>query len=281
MEQAHILDGKRIAQERQDALQHKLNTQNITPHLAVVLVGEDAASQLYVQRKQQTAQSIGIKTSLIRLDANTTTQSLCQQIQHLNEDSSVHGILVQLPLPPSVDTPKIIETIAHEKDVDGFHPYHQGRLAIGKPSIMPCTALGIIQLIEAYAIPIRGQHVVMIGTSTIVGMPTALALTHKKATVTLCHSETKALSSQTQQADILISATGKHHLIQAGDIKPGAVVIDVGIHRLESGKIVGDVDYEQVKAVASWITPVPGGVGPMTVAALMENTYLAASQQIS
>ena len=278
MPQTNILDGKSIAATQLKEIKNQVVSDN-PPHLCVVLVGNNPASEVYVQKKQATAESIGFKSSKISLDDATSTETLLKTIQQLNQDPSVHGILVQLPLPKTINTALILEAINPQKDVDGFHPYHQGRLAQGRPDIMPCTALGIMSLLQAYQHSVTGKIVTVIGTSTIVGMPTALALTHAKATVSLCHSATPSLEHYTQSSDIVISATGQAKLIQKQHIKPGAIVIDVGIHRLANGKLCGDVDFDEVCRVASWITPVPGGIGPMTIASLMHNTMQAYLQQ--
>lgn len=278
MSNPSLLDGKKIAAAQLDSIKQQISHQN-PPHLAVILVGNNPASEIYVRRKQATAKAIGIQSSRIELDESTTTVSLLKTIQELNQNPSIHGILVQLPLPSSINTHTILESIASQKDIDGFHPYHLGQLAQGRPQMMPCTTLGILNLLEAYDLPLKGRCVTVIGTSSIVGMPTALALTHRKATVSLCHRATPSLSSYTLASDIIISATGHPKLITKDHIKPNAVVVDVGIHRFADGTLCGDVDYQEVAPLCSWITPVPGGIGPMTIAALMQNTLTAFQQQ--
>lgn len=278
MPHAQRLDGRVIAEQQLQSLK-QMAPHDTPPHLVVIIVGNDPASKIYVEKKQATARSIGFQSSLIQLDKETSTEKLLATIRKLNHDPQVHGILVQLPLPKTINPSEIIEAIAPEKDVDGLHPLHQGHLAQGNISIMPCTARGIISLLNAYNISLQGKTATVIGTSSIVGMPTALALTHAKATVSLCHSQTPSLSNYTKIADIIISATGKPNLITKMMVKPGAVVVDVGIHRLANGSLCGDVDFDAVSSVASWITPVPGGIGPMTIASLMQNTWQTYQQQ--
>ncbi len=271
---AQIIQGKAIAE------QHLLKLQQVikglpAPKLAVVLVGEDPASKLYVSKKRQAADFVGIMSEDIRLPANTTQNELLNLIQKLNLDPSIHGILVQLPLPDHLDPSAVIEAIDPHKDVDGFHPYNLGRLAARIPLLRPCTPYGVIKLLEHEKINPKGLHAVIVGASNVVGRPMSLELLLKGATTTVCHRFTQNLPAHVSQADILIACAGKPHLIQGEWIKPGAVVIDVGIHHLESGEVLGDVDFVSACERARLITPVPGGVGPMTVAMLMENTFVA------
>ncbi|MDX2037481.1 MAG: bifunctional methylenetetrahydrofolate dehydrogenase/methenyltetrahydrofolate cyclohydrolase FolD [Isosphaeraceae bacterium] len=249
------------------------------PGLAVVLVGEDPASRVYVRNKQKMCEEAGMRGTLVRLPAETSTEALLAEVDRLNGDPETHGILVQLPLPRGIDERAVIERIDPLRDVDGFHPDNAGRLAIGTPRFVPCTPLGIRELLVAESIPTRGAHVVVLGRSQIVGKSVALLLMMKgeggDATVTVCHTGTPDPSIHTREADILIAAMGKPEAIPASWIKPGAVVIDVGIHRKDDGSLCGDVDYAAAAEVASRITPVPGGVGPMTVAMLLQNTLTA------
>lgn len=252
---------------------------NIVPKLVVITVGDDSASQVYVRQKQLKAEKIGYHFDWITLPQDTTQTQLLEIIERLNKEDAVNGIIVQLPLPQHLDEKDIIEAIDFNKDVDGFHPLNVGRLVGKQESLMPCTPKGILDLLQAYNIPLKGQHVVILGRSLIVGMPLQILLTQHDATVTICHSHTKDVAYFTRQADIVISAVGKPHFVKPEMLASGAVVVDVGINRLENGKIVGDVAYDAVKDQVSWITPVPGGVGPMTVAMLMQQTFMATCQQ--
>lgn len=277
-----ILDGKSLATSVRQTLKEKvasLTEQGITPGLVVLLVGEDHASQVYVRNKERAAQEVGFHSVVERLSSAITQAQLLEKIEEYNHRTDIDGILVQMPLPAHIDSDAVLEAIAPEKDIDGFHPINLGKLLQKDETIVPCTPKGILRLLEAYEIDLVGKHVVVIGQSTIVGRPMALLALNHGATVTVCHSRTQDLLAQVQQADILISAVGKVHLITREMIKPGAVVIDVGINRLDNGKLVGDVDFEAVKEVASAITPVPGGVGPMTIAMLLEQTYYNALQR--
>lgn len=272
----HRLDGKVVAAELKENIRSEVTflseRKGIVPHLAVVIVGENPASKTYVRNKQRACEEVGIRSSVIALPEDVTEQALIQEIEALNTSPEVTGILVQLPLPQQIKTQTIIETIDPAKDVDGFHPLNVGRLNSGLNGIIPCTPMGILTLLQHENIELAGKHVVIIGRSEIVGKPMAqLCLAHH-ATVTICHSKTKDLKNFTQQADILIVAIGRPQFVTADMVKEGAVVIDVGINRLESGKLVGDVDFEQVEPKTSYITPVPGGVGPMTIASLLSNT---------
>ncbi len=274
---ASLLNGKQVALIKQQLLKAEIDELQgyPAPHLAVILVGDDPASALYIRTKQKRCDAVGIQSTLIQLDKTISQDQLINRIHACNNDPNIHGILIQLPLPKTINSTAIIRAIAPEKDVDGFHPYNLGSLAQKSPTLRPCTPYGIIQLLEDYAIPIAGKHAVLVGVSPIVGRPMALELLLAKATVTLCHKSTVDLTKHTKQADILVTAIGEPQFIKKKHIKPGAVVVDVGITRLEDGRIVGDVDFDQVQEVASWITPVPGGVGPMTVTTLLQNTMQA------
>ena len=275
-----IIDGNKIAQDirnevRQSAISLK-EQKGIIPGLAVVLVGEDPASQIYVGKKAKACAEVGFLSREYKLPAETDEEKLLKIIRKLNKDKLIHGILVQLPLPKHISTEKIIAAIDPHKDVDGFHPYNVGGLVTGSPLFVPCTPRGIMELIARTGIDLKGKEAVVVGRSNIVGKPIALLLLAQHATVTICHSRTKDLPSVTRRADILIAAVGKTHMIKADMVKDGAVVIDVGVNRLENGKLAGDVAFDEVAAKASYITPVPGGVGPMTIAMLMKNTLDAA-----
>ncbi len=277
---ARIIDGRALATKMRNALvnrvQHIKESKGIVPGLAVVLVGDDPASRTYVGMKEKASQQVGIYSEIYRLEAQTPEEKLLSIIDELNEDQEIHGILVQLPLPGHIDQRKAIERINPNKDVDGFHPINMGRLVIGdEAGFIPCTPYGILKLLENEGIVIEGKKAVVVGRSNIVGKPMAFLLLHRNATVTICHSRTQALSEVTREADILISAVGKPHIIKGDMVKPGAVVIDVGINRLKN-KLIGDVDFNEVREVAGWITPVPGGVGPMTITMLLHNTIEAA-----
>ncbi|WP_253664088.1 bifunctional methylenetetrahydrofolate dehydrogenase/methenyltetrahydrofolate cyclohydrolase FolD [Vibrio sp. Y20_XG_PY13] len=248
------------------------------PGLAVVLVGEDPASQVYVGSKRRACEEVGFVSKSFDLPASTSEEELLALIDELNNDNEIDGILVQLPLPAGIDTTHVLERIHPEKDVDGFHPYNVGRLAQRIPKLRSCTPKGIITLLERYNIELRGKHAVVVGASNIVGRPMTLELLLAGCTTTTCHRFTKDLESHVRQADVVVVAVGKPNFIPGEWIKKGAVVVDVGINRLDSGKLVGDVEYDKARESASFITPVPGGVGPMTVASLIENTMLACEQ---
>jgi methylenetetrahydrofolate dehydrogenase (NADP+)/methenyltetrahydrofolate cyclohydrolase len=280
-----IIDGNKIAQEvrhsvRKEALDFKEKT-GIVPGLAVILVGEDPASQVYVGRKAKACAEVGFLSREYKLSADTSEAKLLNIISELNADQVIHGILVQLPLPQQISTNKIIAAIDPHKDVDGLHPYNVGGLVSGNPLFVSCTPRGIMELISRTGIELAGKEAVVVGRSNLVGKPIALLLLAQHATVTICHSRTKDLPVVTRRADVLIAAVGKAEMIKANMIKEGAVVIDVGVNRQESGKLVGDVDFNEVAPRASYITPVPGGVGPMTIAMLMKNTLDAASKKVS
>jgi methylenetetrahydrofolate dehydrogenase (NADP+)/methenyltetrahydrofolate cyclohydrolase len=280
-----IIDGNKIAQEvrqqvREEALDFKEKT-GIVPGLAVILVGEDPASQVYVGRKAKACAEVGFLSREYKLSADSSEANLLSIINELNADQLIHGILVQLPLPKHIPTDEIIAAIDPQKDVDGFHPYNVGGLVSGSPLFVPCTPRGIMELIRRTGIELSGKEAVVVGRSNIVGKPMALLLLAQHATVTICHSRTKDLPAVTRRADVLIAAVGKTEMIKANMIKEGAVVIDVGVNRLENGKLAGDVAFNEVAPKASYITPVPGGVGPMTIAMLMKNTLDAARNMVS
>ena len=277
---AKLIDGKlvsskirlEISQETAEFIQKT----GIQPHLVVIIVGNDAASMTYVKNKKKACEDVGFKSTVIELPEETPEVELLEQIKKLNEDLTVHGILVQLPLPKHIDEQKVIDTISVNKDVDGFHPYQVGALVSGLPCLKPCTPSGVIELLKVYNIEMTGRHAVIVGRSHIVGKPLIQLLLDENATVTVCHSRTQNLAEFTKSADILIVAIGRAHFITADMVKEGAVVIDVGINRLETGKLVGDVLYDDIFEKASYITPVPGGVGPMTITMLLKNTLKAA-----
>lgn len=276
---AKIIDGKALAAAvKQEAAQQvaQLKEKGITPCLAVVLVGEDPASQVYVRGKINDCAQCGIESRSIRLPEDVTQAELLVQVKQLAEDASVHGILVQLPLPTQIDEKTVIDAIPPEKDVDGFSPVNVGRMQIGEPCYLPCTPAGCIRMIESTGMEIAGKHAVVIGRSNIVGKPAAMLLLAKNATVTICHSRTQNLKELCASADILVAAVGRAGFVTGEMVKPGAVVIDVGINRGADGKLYGDVDFDAAAEKAAWITPVPGGVGPMTRAMLMLNTVEAA-----
>ncbi|MGX1983030.1 methylenetetrahydrofolate dehydrogenase (NADP+)/methenyltetrahydrofolate cyclohydrolase [Thermolongibacillus altinsuensis] len=279
---AYIINGLELAKEKRAQLAkevEQLKSEGIQPTLAVVLVGDHPASQSYVKAKQKACEEIGIRSKLLTFPSDITESFLLEQIQALNADDSIHGILVQLPLPKQIDELKVIETIAPQKDVDGFHPLNIGRMMTGQKTFLPCTPYGILFMIQSLNVEIAGKHVVVVGRSNIVGKPVGQLFLREHATVTYCHSRTKNLREITRQADILIVAVGKPNLIRAEDVKKGAIVIDVGVNRLENGKLCGDVHFEEVKEVASYLTPVPKGVGPMTITMLLHNTIQAAREQ--
>ena len=258
-----------------------LKARGITPGLAVVLVGDDPASQVYVRNKAAACAKVGMHSLIHRLAADTSEAELLSCINALNNDATIHGILVQLPLPKQITEKRVLEAVAVQKDVDGFHAENVGALMIGEPRFVSCTPAGCMEMLKDIGMTdLRGKHAVVVGRSNIVGKPMAMLLLHANATVTICHSGTKDLAAQCRQADVLVAAVGKPRFITADMIKPGAVVIDVGINRLperEGGKLVGDVDYAAVSEVAGYLTPVPGGVGPMTITMLLQNTLIAAN----
>ncbi len=277
-----IIDGKLIAETIKSELKNKVLTlkeQSITPGLAVILVGENPASQVYVNNKKKACEYVGMKSFSYELPAQTSEKEVLDLVETLNNDNHVHGILVQLPLPKHMDEQKIILKIDPAKDVDGFHPQNVGALSIGLEGLVSCTPAGVIELLKRSEIEIAGKHCVVVGRSNIVGKPVSLLLLREHATVTICHSRTKNLETVLKQADIVIAAVGITKFITGSMLKPGVVVIDVGINRDENGKLCGDVDFKSCQSVASHITPVPGGVGPMTIAMLMHNCVLAATNQ--
>ena len=279
---ATILDGKALSAQCKETIRkevEELAAKGCRPGMAVVLVGENPASKVYVRNKEKDCQECGIYSAMYHLPEETTEKELLELLDTLNHDASIHGILVQLPLPKQINSQRVIEAIDPQKDVDAFHPINVGYLTQGMPRFAPCTPAGIVKLMEAYKIDPAGKHCVVIGRSNIVGKPMALLLLQKNGTVTICHSGTKNLKAQTLQADILISAVGKTGFVTEDMVKDGAVVIDVAMNRNAEGKLCGDVDYAAVSQKASAITPVPGGVGPMTRVMLLENTLTACRQQ--
>ena len=274
-----ILDGKALSNKVKENLKvecTELKKEGLIPGLAVILVGLDPASQTYVNMKDRACAETGIFSKKITLSPDVSEKEILDTIKLLNNDASIHGILVQLPLPSHVDTSKILETIIPSKDVDGFHNYNVGRLVTGNPTLIPCTPLGVMKILEEYNINPTGLDACVVGASNIVGKPMLNLLLNARATVTVCHSKTKNLKEHTLRADLLVVGVGKVNTITADMVKDGAIVIDVGINRLPNGKLTGDVDYENVAPKCSFITPVPGGVGPMTIAMLLENTLKAA-----
>lgn len=273
---AKILDGRAIAAKIKLQVKEKILSEKLSIGLAVILVGENHASQSYIKQKQNACNEVGIVSHLHKLPENTDQKTIEKLIDDLNNDSNVQGILLQLPLPIHLQTDELLEKINPKKDVDGFHPYNLGRLVQKRPLLRPCTPYGVMTLLKETSESLVGKNAVIVGASNIVGRPMALELLLALCTVTVCHSKTKDLSAHIREADILISATGQHGIIKSEWIKTGAIVIDVGFSRLSNGKITGDIDFETACMRAGWITPVPGGVGPMTVATLLENTLLAA-----
>jgi len=273
-----ILDGKKTSEKRLELLREEIGESGLDPRLATVIVGNDPASQMYVRMKHRACEQVGIGSVMIELPADTTTRTVVDRVRQLNRDAEIDGILVQLPLPAQVDTERVIGAISPEKDVDGYHPENMGRLFLGRPRFTSCTPTGIMTLLSEYRIPVAGARAIVVGRSIDVGRPMAALLLNADATVTVCHSKTENLAGELKRADILVSAVGRPHFITAEMVKPGAVVVDVGINQLE-GKLVGDVDFDAVKEIASAITPVPGGVGPMTIATLMENTFRSAKER--
>lgn len=271
---AQLIDGRLVSKKIYENLSDEILFLSKKPCLAVIIVGEDPASRIYVNLKRKKAQELGIKSIVEQMPAATSQQELLDKIEQLNNDNEVNAILVQLPLPSHIDTKAVLEKIDPLKDVDCFHPYNMGRIATGtKPYVYPCTPKGIIRLLEYYNIQPQGKHAVVIGRSNIVGRPVAQMLLNENATVTICHSKTANLAEITKTADILISAVGQKNLVKPDMVKEGVVVIDVGMNRTDEGKLCGDVDFYGVEPKASFITPVPGGVGPMTICSLMQNTF--------
>jgi len=278
---AKLIDGNALsATLRTDVAQRvtALKAKGVTPGLAVILVGENAASQVYVRNKVKSCAEVGMHSVLERYDASMTEVDLLARVDALNHDASIHGILVQLPLPAHIDANKVIEFISPAKDVDGFHIASAGALMVGQPGFWPCTPYGCMKMLESIGYALRGKHAVVIGRSNIVGKPMAMMLLQQSATVTICHSATPDLKAHTLQADVIVAAVGKRNVLTADMVKPGAVVLDVGMNRNDEGKLCGDVDFDGVSRVAGYITPVPGGVGPMTITMLLVNTLEAAER---
>lgn len=281
---ARLIDGNALARRIRDEVAQQttaLTDSGCRPGLAVILVGEDPASQVYVKHKLADCQSVGMRSILDRLPAETSEAHLLARIRELNDDNTVHGILVQMPLPRHINPHRVIETISVRKDVDGYSVQSAGELLTGLPGLRPCTPYGCMKLIETTGIELRGKRAVVIGRSNTVGKPMALLLLQANATVTLCHSATDDIGRHTRDADIVVAAVGRRNVLTADMVKPGAVVIDVGMNRTDAGKLCGDVDFDSVRQVAGWITPVPGGVGPMTRAMLLVNTVQAARGAIA
>lgn len=280
---ATIIDGKEVSGKIKESIKWRVEEligQGIVPGLSVIIIGDNPASLTYVSNKKKTCEALGMRSDLRQYPASLTEKELLEVITELNNDPEIHGILVQLPLPSHIDEFKVINAISPEKDVDGFHPVSIGNMMIGNDTFLPCTPHGIMKMLQFYGIDPKGKHAVVVGRSNIVGKPIGQLLLQKDATVTYCHSKTNDLKSFTKQADILIAAIGKAKMFDESYIKPGAVVIDVGMNRDEHGKLCGDVDFDAVFETASYITPVPGGVGPMTIAMLMENTLLSAERGV-
>ena len=278
---AQLIDGNALAKKIRAEVAERaaaLTAKGEQPGLAVILVGEDPASQVYVSHKVKDCESSGVRSVLDRYPATMSEADLLKRIDALNRDASIHGILVQMPLPKHIDPQKVIEAISPLKDVDGFHVQSAGALMVGRPGFLPCTPYGCMKLIATTSIDLRGKHAVVIGRSNTVGKPMALLLLQANATVTICHSGTRDIGLHTRQADVVVAAVGKRNVLTADMVKPGAVVIDVGMNRKDDGKLAGDVDFDGVSQVAGWITPVPGGVGPMTRAMLLVNTLEAAER---
>ena len=277
---SQLIDGKKVSEDTREEIakgvEELKNSSGITPGLAAVLVGEDPASEIYVRNKRKACEKVGIYSEEHKLSGDTTEQELLELVESLNNDDKIHGILVQLPLPDQINDTNVLRHVSPLKDVDGFHPENVGRLVEGNPRFISCTPYGIIKMLDYYNIEIKGQEAVVVGRSNIVGKPVGMLLLHRHATVTTCHSRTRDLGEVTRRADILVAAIGRANFITADMVKDGAVVIDVGINRNEEGKLTGDVDFQNVKDKVSYITPVPGGVGPMTITMLLWNTLESA-----
>lgn len=280
---AQLIDGNALSRQLRTQVSERvaaLKAQGLTPGLAVVLVGDNPASQVYVRNKVKACEDTGMHSVLEKYDSSLTEAELLARVDALNNDPTIHGILVQLPLPAHIDAHKVIEAISPAKDVDGFHVASAGALMVGQPGFWPCTPYGCMKMLESIGYDLRGKHAVVIGRSNIVGKPMAMMLLQQDATVTVCHSRTADLKAQTLQADVIVAAVGKRNVLTADMVKPGAVVLDVGMNRNDDGKLCGDVDFDGVKAVAGYITPVPGGVGPMTITMLMVNTLESAERSL-
>ncbi len=281
---AQLIDGNALSRQLRTQVSERvaaLKAKGLTPGLAVILVGDNPASQVYVRNKVKACEDTGMHSVLERHDASMTEAELLARVEALNNDPTIHGILVQLPLPAHIDAHQVIEAISPAKDVDGFHVASAGALMVGQPGFWPCTPYGCMKMLESIGYDLRGKHAVVIGRSNIVGKPMAIMLLQQDATVTVCHSRTPDLKAQTLQADVIVAAVGRRNVLTADMVKPGAVVIDVGMNRNEEGKLCGDVDFDGVKEVAGWITPVPGGVGPMTITMLMVNTLESAERALA
>ncbi len=282
---AKIISGNKIAKQLRKDLKAEVEQlkeeHGVTPGLTVVLVGEDPASKVYVRNKHRACERVGMVSNVVRLPEDSSHEKVMETVRELNDNPDVHGILVQLPTPDQIDDEEIINTIDPAKDVDGFHPVNMGKLLAGQPELVPCTPTGVMYMLDTLGIDLSGKEAVIVGRSNIVGKPQALLLMYRHCTITICHSRTQDLAGHLSRADIIVAATGVPKMITADMVKPGAVVMDVGINRLDDGTLVGDVDFEAVKEVASAITPVPGGVGPMTIAMLLQNTVRAARKSVT
>ena len=279
---ARILDGKSLAAQIRGSVKREVEAlaqRGMRPGLAVILAGDNPASRVYVKNKVRACEETGVRSELYELPATVGEEALIERVLALNDDDAVHGILVQRPLPKPLNAERVLHTVSPAKDVDGFHPVNLGALLEGRPKLVPCTPAGVMRLIEHAGVPLAGQHAVVIGRSNIVGKPLAHLLLQRDATVTICHSKSRELAAICRSADLLVAAVGRAKLVGAAMVKPGACVIDVGINRTPDGKLVGDVEFEAVKDIAGWISPVPGGVGPMTIAMLLENCLSAAARQ--
>jgi len=281
---AKIISGKEVSASIRGELAQEVaelkEKHGLVPGIGVILVGEDPASQSYVRSKERTAEKLGLYSRTLRVPAETTEEEVLRMVADFNKDPKIHGILVQLPLPGHIDENKVIYAIDPVKDVDGFHPVNIGKLHMGEDCFVPCTPAGIIELLDRTGVELKGKNATVVGRSNIVGKPVSMLLLSKHATVTVCHSRTRDLAEECRRADVLVAAVGRARMIKADMIKPGAVVIDVGVNRVDDGKLVGDVDFDEAVEVASAITPVPGGVGPMTITMLMKNTVLAARRTL-
>jgi methylenetetrahydrofolate dehydrogenase (NADP+)/methenyltetrahydrofolate cyclohydrolase len=278
---ARILDGKSLAASIRAAVKERIAQCGVRPGLAVILAGDDPASRIYVRNTTRACEEAGVHSQQIDYPASVTQEKLIARIRELNADPAVHAILVQLPLPAHLDAAAVQRAVSPDKDADGFHPANLGALLAGQPRFVPCTPAGILRLIEASGVPLAGRRAVVVGRSTIVGKPLAMLLLQKDMSVSICHSKTRELAEETRRADVLVAAVGRAKLVSGAMVKPGACVVDVGINRLPDGSLCGDVDFGPAKEVAGWITPVPGGVGPMTIAMLLENCLDAATREPS
>jgi methylenetetrahydrofolate dehydrogenase (NADP+)/methenyltetrahydrofolate cyclohydrolase len=278
---AQLLDGKALAASIRASVRERIRKSGLRPGLAVILAGDDPASKVYVRNKTRACEEAGVHSVQIDYPASVTQEELIRRISKLNADPAIHGILVQLPLPAHLDAAAVLDAVAPHKDADGFHPANLGALLSGRPRFVPCTPAGIVRLVEHAGVPLGGRRAVVIGRSTIVGKPLALLLLQKDMSVTICHSKSRDLAHIAAEADVLVAAVGRPKLVTAAMVKPGACVVDVGINRLADGSLAGDVDFAAVKEIAGWISPVPGGVGPMTIAMLLENCVHAAAREPS